>query len=111
MESERRYLFDNPRNVKRILNILYGCCAVLLVLEFVINRYIAHSWENLWGFYAIFGFVSCVVLVRIATRMRGFIMRPEGYYDDEGKAYFEDSTDGEPPLEDSAAEGEHDVDA
>ncbi|MCZ6723655.1 MAG: hypothetical protein O6938_06995, partial [Gammaproteobacteria bacterium] len=65
MENEKTYLFDNPSNVKRILHILYGCCAVLFVLDFVILRHAIHSWENLWGFYAIYGFVGCVVLVLV----------------------------------------------
>ena len=34
MENEKTFLFDNPHNVKRILHILYGCCAVLFVLDF-----------------------------------------------------------------------------
>lgn len=93
MENEKTYLFDNPLNVKRILHILYGCCAILFVLDFVIHRHTIHGWENLWGFYAIYGFVGCVVLVLVATWMRGFIMRPPDYYDDEGRAGFEDSAD------------------
>ena len=76
-------LFDKPKNVKRILYCLYGSCALLFGLDFVINRHTSHSWENLWGFYAIYGFVGCVVLVLVATWMRRFLMRPEDYYDKE----------------------------
>jgi len=111
MRNEKTHLFDNPHNVKRILRILYGCCAVLFVLDFVIHRHITHSWENLWGFYAIYGFVGCVILVLVATWIRKFIMRPEDYYDDEGRADFEDSADAELPEKDNAAVGGHDVDA
>ncbi len=111
MENEKTFIFDNPRNVKRILYILYGCCAVLFVLDFVIHRHTVHSWENLWGFYAIYGFVGCVILVLVATWMRRFIMRPPGYYDDEGKAECEDSADGELPENDGTAVGGNDVDA
>jgi hypothetical protein len=111
MRNEKTHLFDNPHNVKRILRILYGCCAVLFVLDFVIHRHITHSWENLWGFYAIYGFVGCVILVLVAKWMRGFIMRPEDYYDDEGKADFEDSADDGLPKKDSAVVGGDDVDA
>ena len=75
MRNEKTHFFDNPHNVKRCLRILYGCCAVLFVLDFVIHRHITHSWENLWGFYAIYGFVGCVILVLVAKWMRGFIMR------------------------------------
>ena len=88
MINEKKYLFDNPQNVKRILYFLYGTCVLLFALDFVIHRHTSHSWETLWGFYAIYGFVSCVVLVMVAKWMRTFLMRPEDYYDHEGKADF-----------------------
>jgi uncharacterized membrane protein len=82
MKDEKAYIFDDPKNVKRVLYILYGCCALLLILDFVIHRHVIHSWENLWGFYPIYGFVGCVILVIVATWMRNFIMRDEDYYDE-----------------------------
>ncbi len=85
MGDEKTYLFDKPKNVKRLLYFLYGSCLFLFALDFVIHRHISHSWEALWGFYPLYGFVGCVVLVLIATWMRTFLMRPEDYYDDEGK--------------------------
>lgn len=79
--TEKRYLFDNPKNVKRLLYTVYACCIVLVLLDFVIHRHIYHSWESLFGFYAIYGFVGCVVLVLVAKWMRTFLMRDEDYYD------------------------------
>ena len=81
MKPEKKHLFDDPKNIKRVLHILYGCCAILVVLDFVIHRHISHSWENLWGFYPLYGFVGCVILVIVATWMRTFLMRDEDYYE------------------------------
>ena len=81
MDNEKQHLFDDPKNVKRLLWFLYISCALLFALDFVIHRHVAHSWENLWGFYPIYGFVSCSILVFVATWMRTFLMRPEDYYD------------------------------
>ena len=111
MENEKTGIFDNPRNVKRILHVLYACCVVLFALDFVIQRHSMHNWENLWGFYAIYGFVGCVVLVLVATWMRGFIMRPPDYYGDEGRVGFEDSANDELPKKDGTETGGDDVDA
>ena len=81
MVKEKKYIFDNPKNIKRVLYFLYGCCAFLFLLDFVIHRHVAHSWENLWGFYPIYGFVGCSILVFIASWMRTFLMRSEDYYE------------------------------
>ena len=78
--DEKSYLFDNPQNVKRILEALYGVCGVLVVLDFVIHRHTYLDIEKIPAFYAGYGFVGCVLLVLIAKWMRTFLMRDEDYY-------------------------------
>ncbi len=85
LSVEKKSFFDHPRNVKRLLHFLYASCALLLLLDFVIHRHAIHRWENLWGFYPIYGFVGCVILVQVAAWMRSFLMRAEDYYDSEGR--------------------------
>ena len=82
-KENKQYFFDNPKNTKWVMNIFYACCVLVVVLDFVINRHVYHSWENLPAFYPLYGFVGCVVLVVIARWMRTFLMRSEDYYDDE----------------------------
>jgi hypothetical protein len=79
----KRHIFDKPINVRRVLWGLYACCAVLLGLDLIIHRHTEHPWEQLWGFYPLYGFVGCVVLVIVAKWMRTFLMRGEGYYDEQ----------------------------
>lgn len=79
--EQKQYLFDKPRNVSRLLRGFYLACAILLILDLVLHRHIIHHWENLPGFYALFGFVACVLLVLIAKEMRKLVMRKEEYYD------------------------------
>ena len=108
MGTEKKYLFDNPKNIKRILHLLYGSCALLFALDFVINRHIIHSWENLWGFYPVYGFVGCVVLVLVAKWMRTFLMRPEDYYDDDKRDV---NVKPDANLKQRTEPGDHNVDA
>ncbi len=73
--------FDNPKNVMWILRIFYAICVLLIVADFVVHRHIYVSFEEIPAFYALYGFVACVVLVVIAKAMRKFVMRDEKYYD------------------------------
>ncbi|MEL0036934.1 MAG: hypothetical protein VW882_11120 [Gammaproteobacteria bacterium] len=80
-DDEKVYLFDKPKNVSRLLNGFYAICGILFLLDFVITRKTYHPWEWFWGFYALYGFIACVVLVVIAKEMRKVLMREEDYYD------------------------------
>ena len=81
MSSEKNHLFDNPGNVQRVLWVLVVICGLLFAADFIYHRHIVHPWEELWGFYAIYGFVACAVLVLVAKQMRKLLMRGEDYYE------------------------------
>ncbi len=81
-ESDKKHVFDNPRNVKLVVCGLFAICGLSVVAEFFVHRHMDHPWESLFNFYSIYGFVACVMLVLIAKMLRYFIMRKENYYDD-----------------------------
>jgi len=78
--ADKRYLFDNPANVRRVVLGLIIACLLLLGLDLVIHRHAVHPWEGVFGFYALYGFAAYVVLVLVAKLFRRFLMRPEDYY-------------------------------
>ncbi|MFT4676902.1 MAG: hypothetical protein ACJAX5_001404 [Patiriisocius sp.] len=78
--NDQNHSLENPATVKRILQVFYGLCGILLVLDFILTRKTEHPLETIPGFYAIYGFVGCIILVVIATWMRRFLMRGEDYY-------------------------------
>jgi hypothetical protein len=80
--KEKRYLFDNPRNVKVVIYGLYVLCAILVGLDFLIHRHSEYALEAWYGFYGFYGFVACVFLVLAAKEMRKIVRREENYYDD-----------------------------
>ncbi|MEC4725040.1 hypothetical protein HWQ46_05670 [Shewanella sp. D64] len=112
-KDNKQYFFDNPKNIKWVMNIFYACCVLVVVLDFVINRHVYHSWENFPLFYPIYGFVGCVILVLIARWMRTFLMRPEDYYDKQYDDYRDSNDDipsnnnSENVLENAADENTH----
>lgn len=114
-EQDKQHLFDNPKNVKRLLYAVYASCLLLVLLEFVINRHVYHSWEDVFAFYPIYGFVGCVVLVFVAKWMRTFLMRDEDYYDKlESKQHpapTKNDSKNQSESELEQAQGGNDVDA
>lgn len=81
-EQEEKGYFDKPENIQKMLKVFYVLCGLLVIIDFIVHRHIYHDWENIPAFYAIYGFVGCVVLVVIAKKMRNFLMRGEDYYDE-----------------------------
>ncbi len=81
MNSEKQDFFDKPENVQLLIKGLYISCGVLFLLDFIIHRHTIHPLEWIWGFYPVYGFIGCVVLVIVAKWMRLLIMRDESYYD------------------------------
>lgn len=93
MKDEKQGIFDSAKNVKLVLRLLYVGCLLLFILDFIIHRHSVHNWEKIWGFYPLYGFVSCVVLVIVASWMRPFLIRDENYYADEGSHPLNSSED------------------
>ena len=81
-DKQQTYLFDNPRNVRRVVFGLVGVCVILVGLDLVVHRHVSHPWETMFGFYAVYGFVACVLLVLLAKEMRKLLIRKEDYYDE-----------------------------
>lgn len=81
--NRRTHYFDNPRNVKGFLWIVFLISAGLFLLDLVVHRHVTHPWESIPGFYAFFGFVACGLLVLLAKRLRTLVMRDESYYEHE----------------------------
>jgi len=93
--DKKTYLFDKPRNVRRVVHGLVGVCVILAGLDLVLHRHVTHPWEAMLGFYAVYGFVACVLLVLLAKEMRKVLIRKEDYYDEAPPT--DDLSSGEDP--------------
>ena len=80
MNEPARFL-DRPANQRRLRRVFYALCAALVALEVLVHRHVEHPFEGLFAFYAVYGFVACVVLVLAAKQMRRVLMRREEYYE------------------------------
>jgi hypothetical protein len=82
----KKHLFDEPRNIHRLIYALFALCAFLAILDLAIHRHLSFQEglfpsESFFGFYAVYGFVACVLLVLIAKQLRKVLMRREDYYE------------------------------
>ncbi len=81
MTKEQPGFLDKAGRLTKLLRVFYALCTGLFLFDFVYHRHVIHPWEGLWGFYALFGFVACALLVLAAKQMRKVVMRGEEYYD------------------------------
>lgn len=80
--GSKKYLFDNPRNVKILFVSYYASLCLLLIVDFFVHKHAHFGWEEWPEFYAVYGFVACVVLVIAAKYiLRPLVKRREDYYD------------------------------
>ncbi len=80
--DNKKYLFDSPRNVNRLLGCFFSSLVVLLIIEIFVHKHPHFACESWPEFYCVYGFVACVVLVIVAKYiLRPLVMRREDYYD------------------------------
>ena len=88
-------LFDRPNLGRDLTWGLCVICAVLLLLEFIVQRHVGHSWESLLAFYPLYGFLSCVLLVLFSSALRWLVKRPEDYYSRPASLQEEETAEGQ----------------
>ncbi|WP_019530064.1 hypothetical protein [Dasania marina] len=78
---------DTP-SLEKWLKFFYMICALLILADFIPLLLPSEeaaddgsTWQSSWGFYGIYGFTACVILVIAAKGLRKLVMRPEDYYD------------------------------
>jgi hypothetical protein len=78
--SKKVYFFDKKANVKIIMGLFYALCLLLVIADFVLHRHIYVAFESIPAFYALYGFLACVLLVILAKGLRKILLRDNGYY-------------------------------
>lgn len=74
-------LFDDPKNVKRLLAFFFAVLGILLAAEFFIHKHGHFPWEDQPFFFAVYGFVACVGVIFTSKLLRFFLKRDEDYYE------------------------------
>lgn len=80
--NDKKHMFDDPKNVQRLIYGFYGICVLLVVAVFIVHRHTSLDLEKIPAFYAIYGFSAYVLLVVLSNLLRKLVMRGENYYDE-----------------------------
>ena len=81
MSEPRKYWLDRSENVTKLYRGLWVAGIALLALDLFLHKHEEFDFAAWFGFYGVFGFFACVVLVLIAKNLRGVLMRSEDYYE------------------------------
>ena len=80
-DSQRRYWLDKSENVTKLYRGLWVVGLLLVAIDLMLDRHEDFGVATLFGFYGIYGFFACVILVLIAKKLRTVLMRDEDYYE------------------------------
>ncbi len=81
MSAENRRWLDDPRNVTRVVQGLVVLSVLLFLADLLYKKKAHFGVEEIFGFYAIYGFIGSVALVLTAKAMRPLLRRDEDYYE------------------------------
>lgn len=71
---------DSARTGRICFRWLCGVCALLLISDLFYDKHAHYGFEDWFGFYGIYGFLGCVLLVLAAKELRRLVKRDEDYY-------------------------------
>jgi len=68
---------------KTVKKIAYGILVLLFIVDFIIPRHEIHFFgDKIPGFWSIFGFSACVVIIIVSKWLgKNGLMKDENYYD------------------------------
>ncbi len=79
--------FDKTENVRKVLIGLFVACSLVVLIDviFWITGFDKHpylKWQRWPGFQAVYGFISCVLLVTAANYvLRPLVKRNQNFYE------------------------------
>ncbi|MCU0834122.1 MAG: hypothetical protein MUC77_06745 [Chromatiaceae bacterium] len=71
---------DHPRNIKRLWRGFLAVLALTLIAGFVVDLHPHFAVEGWPGFYAGYGFLTCLLMILGAKALGWLLKRPDRYY-------------------------------
>jgi hypothetical protein len=77
---DKTHWLDDPRHVKLLWRLFLGILVLVVLIGALIPLHPHFDLESLFGFYAWFGFIACVVMIVAAKGLGLLLRRPDTYY-------------------------------
>ena len=82
MKSKKEFdYFDRPQVKRKLWILLWGVCGLTIIPDLFTHRHPHFGFDGFIGFYALFGFVACAVLILLAKLIGRVLKVNEDYYD------------------------------
>jgi hypothetical protein len=81
MTDSRRHRLARPGTIRGLWIAFSAVLVLTLLADVPVARHPHFPVEGLFGFFAWYGFGSCVVMVLLARALGRFLKRPDSYYD------------------------------
>ncbi|MDO9475592.1 MAG: hypothetical protein Q7L07_02680 [Pseudohongiella sp.] len=82
LENGQPHWLVRPSTIRLLWWIFGVILALTVIAQIFIHLHDYFTLDGFFGFYAIFGFVSCLAMVVFAKLLGVFLKRPDTYYDD-----------------------------
>jgi len=74
---------ENPDDIKKLRKLFYASLILAVAIDFLVRReHVAFFWDKLHGFSAVYGFISCILII-VVSKVIGhkWLVKEEDYYD------------------------------
>ncbi len=82
MNDHKTHWLDQPENIRLVKRIGYLLLAFSVIAQVVVHMHSHFMIDSWFGFYAVYGFLTCVAMVLFAKLLGVWLKRPDDYYDD-----------------------------
>ncbi len=76
-------IFEDPKKKDIFKKIFYAGIAFFVLIDFVTPRHhVMFFWDRIPGFNAIYGFISCLIIIVVSKTLgKWWLQKKEDYYD------------------------------
>ena len=80
--NDAKHWLVRPATIRLLWRVFIAVLAVIVLGDLVVHGHPAFGVDTTFGFYAWYGFATCVAMIVFAKALGVFLKRGDTYYDD-----------------------------